>query len=66
MSLMKLSMKMRQVRNRDLGAIPNTSTITDFTYGGDIGSTVVRTFIGDNSLARVNVINANESYALAA
>jgi len=49
-----------------LGAIPNTSTITDFTYGGDIGSTVVRTPIGDNSLARVNVINANESYALAA
>jgi len=49
-----------------LGAIPNTSTITKFTYGGDIGLTVVRKFVGDNSLASVNVINANESYALAA
>ncbi len=60
-------MKMRQVRNRDLGAIPNTSTITKFTYGGDIGSTVVRKFVGDNSLASVNVTNANfNEYALAA
>ncbi len=57
-------MKMRQVRNRDLGAIPNTSTIK--TYGGDIGLTVVRKFVGDNSLESVNLINANESYALAA